>query len=132
MVRLRQKQKGAATLETALVFSLFFALLWGILSYTLPFFMMQVMNHATSEATRAAVRADPALRSSNPAFAAMVGGAPLGHRFMWWNFVSSRKERIVQASRDWESQTMGQVPGDAELIPLPERRFTAAFGLQFG
>lgn len=60
MARLRQKQKGAATLETALVFSLFFALLWGILSYTLPFFMMQVMNHATSEATRAAVRADPA------------------------------------------------------------------------
>lgn len=59
MTRLMQKQKGAATLETALVFSLFFALLWGILSYTLPFFMMQVMNHATSEATRAAVRADP-------------------------------------------------------------------------
>ncbi|WP_372826041.1 pirin family protein [Polaromonas sp.] len=56
----------------------------------------------------------------------VIGGDALdGHRFMWWNFVSSRKERIVQASRDWEAQTMGQVPGDAELIPLPERRFTA-------
>ncbi|MES2955232.1 MAG: pirin family protein [Pseudomonadota bacterium] len=56
----------------------------------------------------------------------VIGGDTLdGHRFMWWNFVSSRKERIVQASRDWEAQTMGQVPGDAELIPLPERRFTA-------
>jgi redox-sensitive bicupin YhaK (pirin superfamily) len=57
----------------------------------------------------------------------VIGGDALdGHRFMWWNFVSSRKERIVQASRDWEAQTMGQVPGDPELIPLPERRFTAA------
>lgn len=56
----------------------------------------------------------------------VIGGDALdGHRFMWWNFVSSRKERIVQASRDWEAQTMGRVPGDAELIPLPERRFTA-------
>jgi len=56
----------------------------------------------------------------------VIGGDALdGHRFMWWNFVSSRKERIVQASRDWEAQTMGQVPGEAELIALPERRFTA-------
>ena len=56
----------------------------------------------------------------------VVGGDALdGHRFIWWNFVSSRKERIVQASRDWEAQTMGQVPGDAELIALPERRFSA-------
>ncbi len=56
----------------------------------------------------------------------VIGGDALdGHRFMWWNFVSSRKERIVQASRDWEAQTMGRVAGDAELIPLPERRFTA-------
>lgn len=56
----------------------------------------------------------------------VIGGDVLdGHRFMWWNFVSSRKERIVQASRDWEAQTMGQVAGDPELIPLPERRFSA-------
>lgn len=55
----------------------------------------------------------------------VIGGDALeARRFMWWNFVSSRKERIVQASQDWERQTMGQVPGDAEFIPLPERRFT--------
>jgi redox-sensitive bicupin YhaK (pirin superfamily) len=54
----------------------------------------------------------------------VVGGAPLdGPRHMWWNFVSSRKERIVQAARDWEAQTMGQVPGETEFIPLPEQRF---------
>ena len=56
----------------------------------------------------------------------VIGGDALdGRLFMWWNFVSSRKERIVQASRDWEAQAMGHVPGDAELIPLPERRFSA-------
>lgn len=53
----------------------------------------------------------------------IIGGDPLdGRRFMWWNFVSSRKERITQAAQEWEKQSMGQVPGDAELIPLPERR----------
>jgi redox-sensitive bicupin YhaK (pirin superfamily) len=53
----------------------------------------------------------------------IFGGDPLdGRRFMWWNFVSSRKDRITQAAQDWENQSMGQVPGDPELIPLPERR----------
>ena len=56
----------------------------------------------------------------------ILGGEPLGHRFMWWNFVSSRKDRIVQASEDWLAMRMGTVPNDdAEFIPLPERRFTA-------
>lgn len=54
----------------------------------------------------------------------VIGGAPLdGPRHMWWNFVSSRKERIVQAAADWENQRLGQVPGETEVIPLPERRF---------
>jgi len=52
----------------------------------------------------------------------MVGGAPLGHRFIFWNFVSSRKERIAQASDDWAAQRMGKVPGETEFIPLPPRR----------
>ncbi|MGC4059734.1 MAG: pirin family protein [Aquabacterium sp.] len=53
----------------------------------------------------------------------MIGGAPLdgGHRFMWWNFVSSSKERIEQAKADWAAQRMGQVPGEHEWIPLPTR-----------
>ena len=41
----------------------------------------------------------------------LIGGAPLGHRFMVWNFVSSRKERIVQAQDDWEAQRFAKVPG---------------------
>ncbi len=54
----------------------------------------------------------------------VIGGAALdAPRYMWWNFVSSRKERIVQAAADWENQRLGQVPGETEVIPLPERRF---------
>lgn len=52
----------------------------------------------------------------------MLGGAPLGHRFMVWNFVSSRKERILQAQDDWEAQRFPAVPGETEFIPLPARR----------
>ncbi len=52
----------------------------------------------------------------------LIGGEPLGHRFMWWNFVSSRKERIAQAADDWAAQAFDRVPGETEFIPLPERR----------
>jgi len=55
----------------------------------------------------------------------VVGGQPLGRRLMWWNFVSTRKERIDQAAQAWEAgdttQGMGQVPGETERIPLPTR-----------
>ncbi|GAA6119422.1 pirin family protein [Acidovorax sp. FG27] len=54
----------------------------------------------------------------------VIGGEPLdGPRHLWWNFVSSRKERIVQAAHDWERQAMGHVPDETDWIPLPERRF---------
>ena len=43
---------------------------------------------------------------------------------MWWNFVSSRKERVLEASADWEAQRMGQIAGEHEFIPLPPTRFT--------
>jgi redox-sensitive bicupin YhaK (pirin superfamily) len=55
----------------------------------------------------------------------VIGGEPLeSHRFMWWNFVSSRKERIEQASADWEAQRMGKIAGDDEFIPLPPLKKT--------
>ena len=51
-----------------------------------------------------------------------TGGEPLdGPRFITWNFVSSRRERILQAGADWAAQRMGHVPGETEFIPLPER-----------
>lgn len=67
------------------------------------------------------------ISSSAPARLVVIGGEPLdAPRFIWWNFVSSRKERIVQASDDWEAQAMGRVGGETEFIPLPERKFTVS------
>jgi hypothetical protein len=56
----------------------------------------------------------------------VIGGDPLdAPRHLWWNFVSSRKDRILQASADWEAMRMGTIPGDdQEFIPLPPTRFT--------
>ena len=53
----------------------------------------------------------------------LFGGASLGSpRHIWWNFVSSSKERIEQAKEEWRSRRFDTVPGDAEeFIPLPER-----------
>jgi len=53
----------------------------------------------------------------------IVGGAPMdGPRHIWWNFVSSRKDRIEQAKADWKAGHFGTVPGDEiEFIPLPEQ-----------
>lgn len=50
----------------------------------------------------------------------LIGGAPLGYRHMYWNFVSSRRERIEQAKEDWRAQRFAPVPGENEFIPLPE------------
>jgi redox-sensitive bicupin YhaK (pirin superfamily) len=49
----------------------------------------------------------------------IIGGAPLGKRTVWWNLVSSRKELIEQAKRDWQEGLFPRVPGETELIPLP-------------
>lgn len=47
--------------------------------------------------------------------------APLGERFIWWNFVSSRKERIEQAKADWAAGRILLPPNDnAEFVPLPQ------------
>jgi hypothetical protein len=52
---------------------------------------------------------------------ALLDGEPLdGPRYLWWNFVSSSRERIEQAKADWKSGRFAAVPGDPEFIPLPE------------
>jgi hypothetical protein len=38
---------------------------------------------------------------------------------VWWNFVSSRRERIEQARADWAAQRFGRIAGETEFIPLP-------------
>jgi len=62
------------------------------------------------------------LRAVTDAHVVMVGGAAMdGPRHIWWNFVSSRKDRIEAAKADWKAGRFDLVPGDtAEFIPLPE------------
>ena len=50
----------------------------------------------------------------------VVGGDNIGPRQIFWNFVSSRPERIEQAKRDWRDMQFAMVPGDDEFIPLPD------------
>ena len=63
------------------------------------------------------------LRANTPLKAMLFGGEPLdAPRHMWWNFVSSSRERIEQAKVDWDSGAFGLIPGDdQERIPLPAR-----------
>jgi redox-sensitive bicupin YhaK (pirin superfamily) len=62
------------------------------------------------------------VRARRPARLMLMGGAALeGPRYIWWNFVSSRRERIEQAKEDWKLGRFAPVPGETEFIPLPER-----------
>ncbi len=69
---------------------------------------------------------EPMLAADGAARVVLIGGEALGHRHMWWNFVSSRRERLVQAADDWAAQRFAPVPGDTEFIPLPARHPGAA------
>jgi redox-sensitive bicupin YhaK (pirin superfamily) len=62
------------------------------------------------------------LYADAPARVMLLGGAKLdGDRHIWWNFVSSSKDRIERAKQEWKSGQFGTIPGDdKEFIPLPE------------
>lgn len=61
------------------------------------------------------------VRALTDAHVVLFGGAPLGERFIDWNFVASSKERIARARREWREQSFPKIPGDdQEFIPLPE------------
>lgn len=57
----RSSMLGAIAIETALIFPVFFGMVWSVLSYALPFFILETMHHAASEAARFATRADSQL-----------------------------------------------------------------------
>lgn len=62
------------------------------------------------------------MEAETPARVLLIGGEPMdGPRHLWWNFVSSRKERIEEAKRAWQQGGFAAVPGESEFIPLPER-----------
>jgi redox-sensitive bicupin YhaK (pirin superfamily) len=61
------------------------------------------------------------ITAAKPATVMLLGGEPLGPRHVWWNFVSSSRERIEQAKADWRAGRFALPPHDHdEMIPLPE------------
>jgi redox-sensitive bicupin YhaK (pirin superfamily) len=73
--------------------------------------------------------ADPLILAKENSTLMMLGGEPLGERFIWWNFVSSRKERIEQAKEDWKQGRIILPPNDNhEFIPLPDDKSKPAGG----
>ena len=71
-------------------------------------------------ATLASARGGRAMLCGGDAFATP--------RHVWWNFVSSRPERIEQAKRDWRNGAFAAVPDDAqEFIPLPDKPLTVSY-----
>ena len=70
---------------------------------------------------------DPFIIAKENSTLMLLGGEPLGERFIWWNFVSSRKERIEQAKEDWKQGRIILPPNDnQEFIPLPDDKSKAA------
>lgn len=83
----------------------------------------KVAGAAISEGQMAIISSQPdvVVEAVSQSRIAVIGGEPVGHRYIDWNFVSSRKERIEQARADWKEGRFPVVPGDAEeRIPLPE------------
>lgn len=61
------------------------------------------------------------IKAISPARMMLLGGATLeGKRYIWWNFVSSSRERIEQAKEDWAQGRFKPVPDETEITPLPE------------
>ena len=72
---------------------------------------------------------DPLIHAKEITTLMLLGGEPLGERFIWWNFVSSRKERIDQAKEDWKQGRIILPPNDnKEFIPLPDDKSRPAGG----
>jgi redox-sensitive bicupin YhaK (pirin superfamily) len=65
--------------------------------------------------------ATPTIVAREPSTLMLLGGEPVGPRYIWWNFVSSRRERIEQARADWNGGRMPRPVGDRdEWIPAPD------------
>ena len=72
---------------------------------------------------------DPVIHAKEKATLMLLGGEHVGDRYIWWNFVSSRKERIEQAKADWKEGRIQLPPTDnIEFIPLPDDKTKPAGG----
>ncbi len=89
------------------------------------------VNGAPIAAGRMFVFADgvvPDIRAVEPSTAMLLGGAPIGARLIWWNYVASSEERLEKARNDWRQSAersfkgtpFALPPGESEFIPLPQ------------
>lgn len=60
------------------------------------------------------------LRTVKDTHLVIFGGEAISDRFLWWNFVSSSRDRIETAKQDWKNGQFDKIPGETEFIPLPE------------
>jgi redox-sensitive bicupin YhaK (pirin superfamily) len=84
---------------------------------------VMIDDTAVEEGQLAVLRsgAEAQVRTSGAATLMLLGGAKMdGPRFIWWNFVSSSKERIERAKADWREERFAHIPGETERIPLPD------------
>lgn len=83
---------------------------------------VRIDDQSVSNGVMVVARAGASLRleAQRESQVMVIGGAPLGERHIWWNFVASSRERIEEAKADWRAQRFGKVAGDDEFIPLPE------------
>lgn len=81
------------------------------------------INHQTYKAGQMLIfntTEEPVILAKEKTTLILLGGEPLGERYIWWNFVSSRKERIEQAKNDWITGKIILPPNDnLEFVPLP-------------
>ncbi len=83
---------------------------------------IDVDGHAYTEGELLLARPGQAVRveARQDSHLMVLGGAPVGDRHIWWNFVSSSERRIEQAKNQWRDGQFQPVPGDKEFIPLPD------------
>jgi redox-sensitive bicupin YhaK (pirin superfamily) len=66
-------------------------------------------------------RTDVVVEATEPTHLVLLGGAPVGPRVIWWNFVATSADRIVDAAERWKTRGFPAIPGDdVEFIPLPD------------
>jgi redox-sensitive bicupin YhaK (pirin superfamily) len=68
-----------------------------------------------------AMTGDAVVRAMSPARVMTFGGAPVGRRYIWWNFVGSTEAKLEAAKADWAAHRIPPVPGETERIELPEQ-----------
>ena len=84
---------------------------------------IRIDGHTYEEGAMAVAASEKTVRLHSQADSRLmvIGGQPLGERHIWWNFVSSSKDRIENAKQNWKNSRFDPVPNETEFIPLPEK-----------